>query len=400
MSTVLFTYAYPPFRFPRAIQIGRLVKYSKLELRVLCCDDGSPRDAGIPGASPGQPVEVRVLPDKAGRWRKLARRLWLPDAQRPWALRIARQAADAGWVGRDDVLVSFGQPMSDHLAGLYLKRRLGMPWMAHFSDPWSDNPYHLPLPGMRRMHRAMEYRVAEHADRLLFTSRETLDLVMAKYPTGWRGKAAVLPHAFDPELYGPDAPPRTDGRRVVRYVGNFYRQRNPLALAHALLRVQREQPALIEGVRLELVGRWVGRPDWRAESLGLRDGLLTLRAPVPYLESLRLMREADLLMILDAPFEHSVFFPSKLVDYIGAQRPILAFTPPGACADIVNRLGCMVSPAGEAEVLYPGLVDALQRLARGALAAPDATLAQDYAAVRVAARFDAMADELRGGQRP
>ena len=48
-----------------------------------------------------------------------------------------------------------------------------------------------------------------------------------------------------------------------------------------------------------------------------------------------------MLLILDAPFDISVFFPSKLVDYIGAQKPILAITPEGSCADIVRRLGVL-----------------------------------------------------------
>ena len=46
-----------------------------------------------------------------------------------------------------------------------------------------------------------------------------------------------------------------------------------------------------------------------------------------------------MLLILDAPFKISVFFPSKLVDYIGANKPILAITPEGSCAEIVRKLG-------------------------------------------------------------
>ena len=52
----------------------------------------------------------------------------------------------------------------------------------------------------------------------------------------------------------------------------------------------------------------------------LPPGLVTVRPRVPYDESLRLTRDADALLVVDAPSaEPSVFLPSKLVEYIGAQ---------------------------------------------------------------------------------
>jgi hypothetical protein len=64
---------------------------------------------------------------------------------------------------------------------------------------------------------------------------------------------------------------------------------------------------------------------------------------VDYKTSLALMESADLLLVIDAPFDQSVFLPSKLVDYIGAQRPIFAITPPGTSAKLVSDLGGMVA---------------------------------------------------------
>ncbi len=396
MTTVLFSYAYPPFRFPRAIQVGRLVKFSRLPLRVITCDDGSPRDDSLEAVTRAD-VDRRVYPDPAGRltqfWRKLTQ---IPDRQRPWALRAARAAVAEGLVGRDDVLVTFGQPMSDHLAGLHIREATGCRWIAHFSDPWVDNPFHLSLPLQRQIQARMEARVAATADRLVFTSPETVDLIMAKYPATWRARASALPHAFDPDLYGDGDTAVATSPWVVRYVGAFYRQRNPLALAQMLLRLYRSDPSLLEGVRFELVGQWKGHVDWGGESVGLPPGLLTLRKPVPYLESLRLMRAADLLLILDAPFEQSVFFPSKLVDYIGADRPILAFTPPGTSSRLVAELGGRSYPAGDPRTMLKGLAETLADLKVGRLARPGAEARRAFSGAVVAAEFDALVTNLQG----
>jgi len=383
VRAVFLSYFFPPLQAPRAVQVARLACHSRLPVRVLC--------AAVGAESPRDGVEVRVFPDRSPRWWHLAKHvLYLPDPQRPWALGVAGVAEREGLVGRDDVLVTFGQPMSDHLAGLRLKRALGMPWIAHFSDPWSDNPYLLPIPFARAKLARMEQTVIGAADRVLFTSAETADLVMAKYPEAWRDKVSVLPHAYDPALYG-DPPPRDrGGPLLLRYLGNFYRQRNPLALAKALNLLLRTRPEVLENVRIELIGRWIGHANWSPAALGLPESLLSLRKPVGYAESLRLMRVADALLIIDAPFEHNVFFPSKLVDYLGAGRPLVALTPAGTTADIVTAAGgLVVSLASEADIAE-GIQRALAALRAGLLPTPEEEVVRRYAVSRVAAEFDAL----------
>lgn len=392
MKAVFLSYFFPPLKAPRAIQVERLARYSRLPILVLCGAEGA--------VAPRPEVRVMAHPDRSPRWWHMTKHLLiLPDPQRPWAMAMARRALREGLIGAGDVLVTFGQPMSDHLAGLYLKRRLGMPWIAHFSDPWSDSPYLLPLPLSRMRQRRMERAVIAAADRVLFTSRETADLVMGKYPVAWRDKAGVLPHAYDPQAYGePSAGQlRKNGEPLLlRYLGNFYRQRNPLTLARALLQLHHSQPEILENVRIELIGRWVGHADWSPAAMGLPGSLFRMSGPVGYQESLRLMAEADALLIIDAPFEHNVFFPSKLVDYLGAGRPIIALTPPGTSADIVASTGGRVISPATVQSVAAGLADAITCLREGLLASASIETVAHYEAPRVAANFDAILTNRSG----
>lgn len=396
MKAVFLSYAFPPQAAPRAVQVARLARFSSLPIRVLC--------AGTPGAAPAvRPgVEVVSFPDVSARWWRLAKRLiYLPDSERPWANRLARTILARNLIASDDVLVTFGQPMSDHLAGLSIKRRLGVPWIAHFSDPWSDNPYLSPNPVSRFRLRAMEREVVTAADRLLFTSSETLDLVMRKYPAGWRAKASVLPHGFDPQFHCPAVPARErDGALVLRHLGNFYGPRNPRTLLQALALLLRTQPGVLDNVRIELVGRWVGHEGWSLAGTGLPDRLICFRKPIGYEDSLREMRSADALLIIDAPFEQNVFFPSKLVDYLWARRPILALTPPGTSAGIVAASGGVLASPESPETIAAGLVETIERLRAGTLGAPNEDVVARYDARGIAEAFDRVVNELHGAGQP
>lgn len=390
MKAVFISFAFPPQNAPRAVQVARLATFSALPIRVVCAGTSDN------GFQPRPGVDVVRFPDTSSSWWRLVKRfIYLPDSERPWADQLARSILSQRLIDTDDVLITFGQPMSDHLAGLALKRALNIPWIAHFSDPWSDNPYGWPNPLSRLRLRTMEQNVIAAADRVLFTSQETVDLVMGKYPPAWRAKAGAMPHTFDPHgLAGETRSAGTGATFVLRHLGNFYGRRNPLLLIQALKLLLQKQPAMLDGVHFELIGRWVGHDKPSSTAFGLPDGLVRFRKSIPYIDSLREMRDASALLIIDAPFEHNVFFPSKLVDYLWARRPILALTPPGTTANIVGDAGGAIVSPQTPESIAAGLVDFLARLRSGQIGLPREDIISRYDARLVAREFDELVISL------
>jgi glycosyltransferase involved in cell wall biosynthesis len=318
-----------------------------------------------------------------------------PDEFRDWVpLAEAAVLAELTYSSfAPELIVTFGEPMSDHLLGLRLAAKLRLQWVAHFSDPWSDNPFRRHNVLANFVNRHFERRVIDRADRLVFTSRETVSLVMRKYPEAWRGKCSVLPHSFDSTLY-PAA--STDGPMLVaRYLGNFYGHRTPLPLFRALHKILRDAPDTMHNVSFELIG---SAPTWIKRHSVFRSlpcGLVQFVDAVPYSQSLKLMSRSDLLLVIDGEAELSVFLPSKLIEYVGAGVPICGIVPPGTSANLLRRLGGLVADPGNttevAEVIAAAVHLARERRARSLRTLwGNPSVRAEFAIERVANEFNAI----------
>jgi hypothetical protein len=348
------SFYYPPANNPRAVQVARLLARLNLATLLVCGDDYAADDRIDRNLSPlaedfleqclrvpfSQPTWKRAIAKVAYQFNV---RLWekTPDRYVDWKPAVLRAIQNVEQY-KPDVLITFGTPMSDHLIGLELKKRFGIPWIAHFSDPWVENEFKGYNSFTRGVNIGLERKVMEAADRLIFTSTETVELVMAKYAEELKKKTRVLSHAFEPDLF-PASEKTSDSRIVIRYVGDLYGRRTPAPLFRALAKIGAEDPALLENVGFEFVGSIT---DFDLSDIGfdqLPPGLVQFQKTVEYRESLALMSGADGLLVIDAPAETSVFLPSKLVDYIGAGQPVLGITPPGAAAKLIAELGGWIS---------------------------------------------------------
>ncbi len=355
LKLLAISLAYPPLAYPRSIQVARLLRYLDASTVLVCGDEGDARKDSTIEPDAESKLEgclrVRVVNSKRGQYvNRFAYRfykpLWnsrnlVPDGYGEWKTAVVKAIAEyvKATDYMPDAMVTFAQPFTDHLIGLELKRRYGLPWLAHFSDPWVDNPFNKYDEQTMAQNLLLERQVIESADILAFTSQETIHLVMAKYPAGLREKARVLPQSFDPAYFQETASKARPQKVTIRYIGNFYGQRTAVPLIEALHLVLASDSGALNGVSFELIG--INDPVVIRDAGGdtLPPGLLNVYPSVEYHESLRLMSEADGLLVIDAPADMSVFLPSKLIDYIGAGRPVLGITPPGTAASLIQNLG-------------------------------------------------------------
>jgi glycosyltransferase involved in cell wall biosynthesis len=381
----------PPMQGPRATQVRRTLRALVplgWETTVVCMaprrggphwpdssdsldsPDSPDRAPAGPGVSlcrvpsPEEWLPVRAL------WRVVPWVRYFPDEKWVWIRPAARAAIDQAARTTFNALATFGQPWSDHAIGLRVHRATGLPWIAHFSDPWVDSPYARLSAGQRRFAGRLEREVIENAARVVFVTNETADLVMRKYPPAWHAKVAVVPHGYDrselPAQENTGARPGAPLRIV--YTGRFYPgMRTPSGLFAGLAKMATRRP--LEGrVAVELVGGFADEYKGEAIRLGL-EHIVSFRGRVTTGEAYRLAAAADVLLVIDAPSSTpGVFLPSKVVDYLMFRKPILGLTPrDGATADLLRRLGAPVVEPDDAAGIAAAVEDLLARREHGSL---------------------------------
>jgi Glycosyl transferase 4-like domain len=406
MTILAIAHDFDPMESPQAIQIGRhLAHLQGVEIQLVSA--GSVDAIEPLRRNPALKAHLRI-PDKAVMSPVMQRigRLTLPVfAKTPDDLgywKRAVLAAVPGWLKKQDcqpdVIITFGEPMTDHLIGLALKRQMKLPWIAHFSDPWSDNPFRRGGLLTRWLNRRYEAQVLTAADMVIFTSEETAELVGRSYDENTRRKFRILGHAYERSLF----PVRQllSGKVKISHIGSFYGKRSPESLLAGLRILATRSPQMLEDLEIELVGSMPRRMLRSIADSGLPEGLVKVIGPVSYTQSLARMVGSDLLLLIDAPAQTSVFLASKLIDYIGAGRQIMAITPPGTAARVVTQLGGVVVDPWSADELARVLGVLIPQLhaARGNPSQNtwgNVSVRQAYDASGIAARLQQLIDEVK-----
>ena len=328
---LIVSFATIPLPRPRSYQIAKLLKNLKSSYFVITSDYSKSRNLDFSLDSYFATDGENILRVKDNSDTTPARILFkitpalkqLPDNHWLWAPSLISQAKKLKKKIEPKVIIAFSRPETDLLIGIKLKKIFEVPLVVHFSDPWVDNPYVRYTRFTKWANSMLESRVIKNAELILFTNEDQQKMVMKKYPEYMREKARSIAHCYDETLYNRE--PKESDRFVIRHIGNLYRHRSPepfMKAIHLLIKTHHD----LEGrIFVEFYGETSEdfQKSIRSHSL---DHIVKLKPSVPYLESLKLMSNADLLLLIDGESAHNTFFPSKLVDYMGAKNNILGIT--------------------------------------------------------------------------
>lgn len=266
-------------------------------------------------ASPSPSLPRRLL-----RWGKQT--ISFPDHAAGWILPAVVRGLAAARSRRVDAVLSSALPASVHVVGALLAASLGRPWIADYRDLWFGNPTANAGPARRRFERAIERRLIARAATVT-----TISQALAQRLEELHGRpVSVIPNARDPKEWnglGNGAPERFE----LCYTGSMYDGKRTPELLFAALASLRAEGDASGHARLQFYGPNSDHVGVLARAYGLEDAI-TQNGTVPRPQALSAQRKASHLLIflnMDESTSHEM--GSKILEYVGARRPILAFGP-------------------------------------------------------------------------
>lgn len=254
-----------------------------------------------------------------------------PDSERGWipfALKAAHQLLQEQNIG---AVVSVW-PITSHLIAKELRIKHKIPWLADFPDLWSQNHNYGYSPLRKLLDRRLEVKTLSRADALVTVSEPWAEKLRVLH----KGKLVYsITHGFDPaEVNMP--PAELTGKFTITYTGTIYTgKEDPAKLFAALKDLIAESAINPDDIEVRFYGTGVGWLDEEIEQYGLSN-IVKHYGRVPKEKSLEKQRESQLLLLLRwEDSQERGWYSGKLLEYLGARRPILAT---GGSDDVISEL--------------------------------------------------------------
>ncbi len=294
----------------------------------------------------------------------------IPDTKVGWLLPAVRKGLEVIKAQQPHIILSSSPPETAHLVAGRLSRKTGIPWVADLRDGWAQQS---PVPALRerplrqKLERRLERGMMAQASGVTTTTPALTAYLARCYPatpgSPRERRLVTITNGFDSRDFAGLTRRRTaddDTFRLV-YTGAFSlsspdRSAEPIFAGIAAL-VQADPNTRL---RLQIIGALTDEERGLKDRFGLGD-IVSLAPPVHRSEVYQYQADADAVLLVQGPGTRALM-PSKLFDYIGAGKPMLALTDGNVAEEIIReyRLGEMAPSDDPAAIAA-----ALQRLMAG-----------------------------------
>jgi len=274
----------------------------------------------------------------------------VPDPRLPFAISFA-----SPWINSDvksalskaDFVIGSAPPWPMLLAAVVCKKRFKIPCVLDYRDHFSECHE---MPGgafAKWLELKIDRWLVGNANQLV-----TISEPMSSYYQTMSQSVATIMNGYDHEVLDAarlQAGTSPAGSVVLRYMGIVSPGRVPHNIMQALVDLRQVLPELFERFRIEYYGGADLIKDAVSRQYPSIASAFAYYSAVPYLDSLRLIVEADYLIFAETSSTQTLsaqgILTTKLFEYLGAGRPVLGDISTETLA------GSFLKRAGEGNVI-------------------------------------------------
>jgi glycosyltransferase involved in cell wall biosynthesis len=332
-----------------------------------------------PGYSKGNSLKSRVTGFGSKRsisstiFRKISQILYkwflIPDERVLWipfALPKGKKLVSSKKI---DIVFVTTPPHSVSILGYLLKKISGVPFVLDIRDDWVGNRYFASqLWHRQKLEKYLESKVISAADAIIVVTQESKNFVETKYPSA-RERIYFIPNGFDPEDFRSCTETEANRKKCrIVYSGSLTRRRNLHVFFEALAELEQQQHI---SHQLEILFVGTIHEDNMAviQNLNLQK-IVKFVDHVSHKESIQYLFNSDICLLVSTSEEGSkTVIPSKIYEYIGAHKTILALADHDSSTARLIREGNIgiVVPSEEKETIKSSLLNILERFHTGNL---------------------------------
>ncbi len=277
------------------------------------------------------------LKDKMAIW--IRSNFFIPDARMWWIKPSISFLEKYIQENKIDAIVSTGPPHSMHLIALGLKKKLNIPWIADFRDPWTNIDFFKELTltsWAEKKHKRLEKEVLTHADTVVSVGKtwgEELEVIAER-------KVEIINNGFDPDDFILPEPIPLDDHFSIVHLGMFSKGRNHEVLWQALSEICAENESFRQDLKLKFYGKYDISAKEYMQKYHL-EAQTQFFDYIPHSEIIKVQFSSRVLYLSvnNTPNVKGIM-TGKIFEYLAVKRPILCIgLAEGDAAEVLKNTG-------------------------------------------------------------
>ncbi|MEI6766959.1 MAG: glycosyltransferase family 4 protein [Bacteroidota bacterium] len=274
--------------------------------------------------------------DNLSRWVKYN---FIPDTRFPWYFRSVKKAIQICKDEKIDVIFSSSPPQTNHIIAAKVAKKLNIPLVSDFRDPWTDVFWVIAENSARwkiiqRLDRGIERRTIAKMD-VITCFGTTMEKILRRKTDK---PIQVIYNGFD-EKYFDRADYKKEEKFRIIYFGSMSKEQPPASFFNTM-ELLKDNKEFFDKVDILFLGNFPAHLHNEAEKSSF-SSRVRFMPYMNYSDSLKVMTNCELsLLIMGDTKDNESHLSLKMYEYLGAGHPVIGYGPPkGEAAVILNETG-------------------------------------------------------------